>query len=414
MKDFLFKKVGNTSKYVARDFIFAGIISLLLVLTIRFFTNTTPPIHDAVYYVQMAQYGIIGTDNLAAPFIYRFATPMIVRGISALFTITIDNGFGIIAFVSALSLLFLTFLFTRNLGYNYLASMTSTGVIAFSFYHCKYSLFFPTMIDIEAYVLFLIALWMLIKRRFILCVLVSAIGVLFKEFLLIPPALMIIVLIIEFRSSRSSRQLMLIIYTIFFVGIFFILPRLLIPIKKGLDFQDIHHFPETVRLKMMLQKPFNLYKDINILFSWFSYWLPTLILSTPERTNYAWIKLKDMRSVLIIYLLLVLIFTMYGGENISIFVTYSFVAQIILIATFVEYGITTWEILYLFGALIIFNRIFSHVPLPRDDFYGYADFYGGWSSLVTMQTLYRFIELYGYFVVIVLIRKILNLRKLRK
>jgi hypothetical protein len=79
-----------------------------------------------------------------------------------------------------------------------------------------------------------------------------------------------------------------------------------------------------------------------------------------------------------------------------IFVTYAFVAQIMVLSMMFESGIAWYEITFLFIALVIYNRLWYAIPLPADDFYGFVELYGGWSSLVTANTLYRFLELFGF------------------
>ena len=58
------------------------IVAIVLVIIINRFTNTMPPINDAIYYVNMGEEGIIGNDDLVAPFAYRPGVPILSKIIS--------------------------------------------------------------------------------------------------------------------------------------------------------------------------------------------------------------------------------------------------------------------------------------------------------------------------------------------
>ena len=405
----LFKKIpaqlkpGTTGEYSV-----GFIIACLIVIILRITTNTSSPFNEAIYYTDMAQNGFVGNSHLAAPFAYRPIVPLVVHIITLLFGISTINGFIIIATLSAVLLLFLTFLFVRNLGGSLTTSLVAMGVIGCSFYHVKYPLFIPSMVDVEAYVLMLLAMWALLKKKFILCALISMVGVLFKEFLLIPPFIMILILLKESFDRRSLHNMILILFTIIVVGISFALPRMLLHIPDAMDFQEIHRYPGNVRWRMMMRTPFDYLNSINVLFAMLSYWFPTILLATSNRIRHAKDRLREKGIYIIIYIALVILFTIFGGTNHSIFITYSFVAQAFIIMLFVDRGIYLWEIIFLFGAMIIFNRLFYPIPLPSDNFYNFIEFYGGWSSLVTWHSMARLLELTGFVAVNVMLRKILS------
>lgn len=66
-----------------------------------------------------------------------------------------------------------------------------------------------------------------------------------------------------------------------------------------------------------------------------------------------------------------------------------------ILSTVIDRGIGWYELVYFLVALLLFNKIYSFVPLPAQDFYGYIEFYGGWPSLLTPKTLFRFLETTG-------------------
>ncbi len=368
---------------------------IALVIIIKMMTNLTPPVNDAIYYVDMAEHGVAGNDHLAAPFAYRPAVPMIVRALHALFSVTIPEGFRLLVLVSAVALLFLTFLFSRTLDTGIAASLIPTVAVAFSFFHIKFPLFLPTMVDIEASVLMLAAMWSLLMRNYGIALALSCVGLLFKEFLVIPPLLMAIGFIIKYFRTRSPDALVWSVSIIVAVGVCVILPRALLPIQQNYDFQEIHRFPPQVRLKMFLRTPLDYFKDANLIFSALSYWLPVLMLLTRKRIRDAWEWLGDNRRFFVLYLTLVFLLALYGGTNLMIFVTYSLAAQIMILAFIAGRGLFWYEVIYFALTLFFFNKLYASIPLPSQDFYSYIEFYGGWSSLLTPRTLFRLIELTG-------------------
>jgi hypothetical protein len=175
-----------------------------------------------------------------------------------------------------------------------------------------------------------------------------------------------------------------------------ITPRILLPINDRFDFQEFHRNPPGLRLKWLVQTPLDYLRDINLVFSWLSFLLPIIILGSKERLRLVWKQLAERRWLVVLYFVLVFGLTMYGGTNTMIFVTYAFVGQILVLSVMIEGGIAWYEVTFLFISLVIYNRLWSYIPLPADDFYGFVELYGGWSSLVTPQTLYRFLELFGF------------------
>jgi hypothetical protein len=322
--------------------------------------------------------------------------PLLLHGAKNLIGLPPLEGFRLLARLSAVSLLFFTFAFLRSQGFALTISIFSMAVVAGSFYQVKFPLFFSTLVDIEAYVMMILGMWSLFKKKYLLTIVLSSIGVFFKEFLIIPSILLVATLVQQRYYAQSPRYKVLLLCAIIIPVLCAITPRILLPINDRFDFQEFHRNPPGLRLKWLVQTPLDYLRDINLVFSWLSFLLPIIILGSKERLRLVWKQLAERRWLVVLYFVLVFGLTMYGGTNTMIFVTYAFVGQILVLSVMIEGGIAWYEVTFLFISLVIYNRLWSYIPLPADDFYGFVELYGGWSSLVTPQTLYRFLELFGF------------------
>ena len=147
--------------------------------------------------------------------------------------------------------------------------------------------------------------------------------------------------------------------------------------------------------------PLDGHRIFNILYAAVSYWLPTLLLLTRARFNVLWADLGrlNLRAICGIYLLLVLLATLYGGTNIFIFVSYSVAVQAVVLALLFRQGVGVAETIYVLLVMLLYNKILLDIPMPDVDFDAYMNFYGGWSSRVNMASVVRFLEC-GVFVAI--------------
>jgi hypothetical protein len=389
-------------------FLYALLVAIPVLLLIDARTNTTPPRWDAVYYVDIAESGLTGTPNRVAPFAYRPGMPLVSRGISTLLGVSIEDGFRIVGWTCALLFMMGIFALSRNFTTDYRHALLPMIVLVFSFYHVKFPMFFPTLVDVSAYALIVVAFWALITKRFLLCLVVSGIGLLFKEFLLIPLVLLVLQAGGEFLRTRSGLSLVKLSVALVAGAGAVLVPRLVIPVTRTMQFVDPLNDPST--LGRLISAPLDGSRLLNIAFASVSYWLPTILLLTRHRLGALWTELRrrDLLVVCGAYLILVFLLTLYGGTNIAVFVSYAAPVQAVVLALLYRQGVGIAETIYVILATLTYNRILLNIPDPAISFDAYIDFYGGWSSRVNSATALRLLECVAFVAIGALIRIVVH------
>lgn len=330
--------------------------------------------------------------------------PLASRAVASVLSVSIENGFRIVGWISAISLLIAIFTLSRCFTENGLHALAPMVILGLSATHIKFPLFCYTFVDVAAYPLIVLAFWALVTNRPNLCLAISSIGVFFKEFLAIPLVLVILQTGLTYWRSRSRRDFLRFAVAAGIGMSVVLIPRLCIPVNDTVQFLDPLNRPRSL---WNLFAPLDEFRVFNVMYAAAGYWLPTLLLLTRARFNRAWADLRGFRlRVMAIYLFLVLLLTMYGGTNISIFVSYSVAVQVIVLALFFRYGVSLVEVAYVIVVMLLYNKIALHIPQPRDAFDAYIDFYGGWSSRVTLPTLMRSIELVVYIILGICVRTV--------
>src|ERR1035437_8619386 len=99
--------------------------------------------------------------------------------------------------------------------------------------------------------------------------------------------------------------------------------------------------------------------------------------------------------------------TMYGGNDIYLFVGYTLPILLLVMAVLVDRGTPRpWELILVFAVLILFNRIGAHIPTYEEDGDGLLDFYGGYGTEVRLRSVLRFAEIWAYVGVFNLLRMV--------
>jgi hypothetical protein len=372
------------------QYFYAIVIALALVCLIKARTNEmSQPLWDGAYYVDMAANGIVGNPNLVAPFAYRPGMPLISGMIADLFLVSTEDGFRIVVFASSVLFLLSIFALTREFTNDFRHALLTMVILGLSSTHVKIPLFFFTLVDVFAYFLIVLAFHAMIKKRLNLCLIISSIGLFFKEFLAIPLFIVILIKGYRFVKSRSTKDI--VDFTVSMgIGLAVIgIPRIFIRVSHTDQFLDPLNDIRT--LKILISAPLDEARVFNIIHGMFGYWLPTFCLLTRQRFIRVWTELGDIKlKVMSIYLLLVLFLSLYGGVNILVFVGYSVVAQAIVLTLLFRRGVRKVEIIYVVCVLILYNKILLHVPQPQICFDTYLDFFGTAGSRVTVTTLMRF------------------------
>ena len=347
---------------------------------------------DFKRYINMAEDGILGNTDLVSPYAYRFLPPLIVRSITTTFGLSTDTGFRIVAYIGTVSQLFSIFLLARTLGFAFRTGIIVLLVMAFSMFNIKFLLFDIYRPDHLAYPLVTLAVYALIRRRIPLLLVTTLVGLQIREFLIIPALVYLVGLWSTWLRERSARirtQAVLVTGLLFFAVL---VPRLLIPVRASSQFVDPLNNPRS--LPTLITAPLNIKRDINLVFVTAAYLLPSVLLCTRARGRDIAGRLKPFNALLAVYTGCVLLLAMYGGTDLTRFVSYLFIPQLFVLGHLLEKKVSIVEAAYMLLAVFVFNRIMFQIPIWDLD--AYLDCYGGYSDRVNISTLYRCAELLVY------------------
>ncbi|MFO1011008.1 MAG: hypothetical protein U1F29_13170 [Planctomycetota bacterium] len=377
-----------------REFLVALALAALWILGVDLLTNSTPPLWDAVSYVDVARRGLFGNEHLVAPFAYRPGVPLLARAVAALSGADVLVGFEVVTRVASFATLLLAWRLARALGAGRGPSLGLQAVVALSFFHLKLPLFFPTLVDAGAYPFLLGAMLAIVARRPWTALAIALVGLLFKEFLLVPCGLLAWSALRERRFARAALVVLL-------TGAVFLGTRAAIRVERSQQFLDLSSLESVwIYARWTLLK---WERDVNLAFSLASYLLPMLLLATRERWS-AWrASAVRARAPWGLALGLVLLLALYGGTNVSTFVSYALPVQLAVLSVFAAAGIARAEFVFVLLALAVFNRVALPLPVPEADLaqpssLAYLDVYAGWGSRLTHATLARTLELGAWIV----------------
>jgi hypothetical protein len=401
------------SWFKSHDTTLAAALALLLVGALLACAGHTEPTNDGLHYLDMALRGVGNTGGLAAPFAYRPAVPLIAGAIAAITGIPVERGFLIVALLSSWGLLFTTYLLARASGTGPVVGLLIVTVVSLSFFAIKFHLAAPTRIDIEGLFLTTAAFLQIIRKRYGWALAISALGLLFKEFLLIPGLLVIGIQLRESNRTRTIEPLISALFAACLLLVCFLIPRIIIPVTSGYgenlrwDLSDAKHLGYLQNLRYLLFTRFDPAKLINLVFSLVSFWLPSILLFTPTRARTLKHRLASRVFPASLFMLFLAGLALIGGTNIMIFVVYSTPILVLVLAAQFEAEIHPLEIASMAGAVMIFNRIpvvITGNRLPEE----IMGFYGGWWSQIDETTLMRSGEIALAVLVIAFVRFILR------
>lgn len=373
-----------------------------------------------VCYLDMASNGVIGNNHLVSPFAYSLAVPLIVRALAHLLHLPATTAFHLCAYMACIAFIIACFYFARAAGAAVVSAALTAVTLALNFNIVKWAVFSRVMIDIYIYPLILLSFWLILRKRFYACLAVSGIGLLFKEFMLLPLLTQAAALMVRKRQNFPGRQWRkdlvtpLLITFLVLLGCF-VLPRVLIHVERTTsDFAGvapIDPFHNFASLRRLYSYPANIGRDFNIVFAYLSWWLPALLLLDGRRLRLVWDRLHPYRLVCGLFLGLHFLLVMYGGMNLDIFASYSLPILILVLTVLLEKGgVQRWEVILMVLLVVLFNRIWMYIPLPQQDLRTYLTFYGGFDDLVTRRSLFRMAELLMYVAGAGTLRALLDVR----
>lgn len=398
---------GSRWARVLRAYLPAAAAAIALTLVVDLATNATPPRWDGLYYVDMAERGLAGNPNLIAPFAYRPVMPLASGAVARLLSTSVENGFRVVGWSSILAFLVLVFGLARSIGGGSAReALAVMALVGLSWQHVKFPLFFPTLVDVAAYPVVVAAFWALLAGRDALCLGLAGAGLLLKEFLVVPWLLLLARqgrALGRLRSSAAAGRLA----ASAAVGIVVLaLPRMLLDVRASVQFVDPIRNPAS--LGRLLEVPLDPLRLLNVAYAFIGYWLPALLLAT--RARLAGVR-DDLRAAGALapccgFAALVLLLTLFGGDNIAVFASYSAPVLALVLALLLRRGVGAAEVAWAVAAVAAYNLVPLPIPSPETARAAYIDFYGGWASRVTPRSLLRLLECALFVLVAVGIRRL--------
>jgi hypothetical protein len=381
-----------------RDFLWIVFISALITAGLDLLTNsidTKKYAWDFVYYIAMAKDGF-QAQPMASPFAYRYLTPLLVNGITKISSLSIENGFLVIAYFGAIAQLTGIFFFTNWLTQSRKGAYLAMFVTAFSLFNVKFLLFDIYRPDHLAYALILLQTYFAFEKKFLPLLITTIIASQIREFNIIP---LVAYLFATWRADERPANIRRIFFSALFVLPAIILPRVLIHVTE--NYQIVGLSPNGILTALFL--PLMPAIDINFLFSLLAYFLPLLFIADLKtiRATLAGLP-NDQRRYLYAYTLLVLILSFFGGTDFFRFATFLFLPQILLIGLIAPQK-SNLQIGAMLAVTFIFNLIW--LPFPIWDKNQYLDFYGAFALRLNWATLYRILEGLAFIFLGVLLRK---------
>ena len=373
--------------YVAIAIIIA--ISILDILTNSIDINKYR--WDFIFYIDIAQHGL-RLHDVSAPFIYRYATPMLAYYLHHVLGMGLYLSFKILAYIGLFLQLYGLFLFIRYHLKSLKAAIVSTTVVYLSVFNVKFLLFDPFRPDIFAYAFIIASVYAFFSYRYYLLLLLTLVGLQFREFVIVPMLAWISTLAFSFKTQMLKKYVIAVVIVVL-VGI--ILPReIFVPIQ---NFQFINSLAD-VRMKCFS----DIYRYYNWLYTITAYLLPTLMVLTKERIVMLTSLIKKKEAVFLTsYTLLIVILSFFGGTDFMRFVTYLFIPQAIILGYLVQ-DLSKLELYGMLLVTLLFNK--TYMPIPMDSVTNYLDWYGGWHNRVNSATMLHIAEICLAIVFISLIR----------
>ena len=367
-----------------REILWVIFLSSIIVLVLDILTNsidTQKNTWDFLYYIALAKDGF-NAHPLASPFAYRYLVPFLVHGLSFL-GLTIECGFGLVAYFGAIAQLTSIFFFVDWLSGSRKGAYLAMGITALSLYNVKFLLFDVYRPDHLAYALILLQTYLAFKRKFVPLLLTTLLASQIRELNIIP---LIAYLFMILRDEDRNLLIRQAVISIVLLLPAIVLPRILIPVTENYQIVDLSKNGLITALLLPLIPSVS----VNFIFSIVAYLIPLLFIADPKSIFDTFTKLpKFQQRYLTAYTFLVLFLSFYGGTDFFRFATFLFLPQIILIGMIAP-ETSNLQIGLMMVSVFVFNRIWMH--FPDWDVEKYRDFYGGFSLRLNASTFYRILE----------------------
>jgi hypothetical protein len=322
-----------------------------------------------------------------APYAYRPLTPLLAGWIMRTFGFSAWRAFKQIAWAGAAFNLVTLCWLLRQAGRRFSTCLFVIAIIALGHYQVKFLFFDPFRPDHLAFPLINLTYLALWADLFLPAVLVVSLGLLAREFLLLPVGA-------HLAAAWQKKTKWLPAALVAAAGLAILaLTRRLIPVSGHEDYVSYSSLGELGR--SIISVPLDWRRTLNLIYCLLAYLLPLGMLFTKDRWRVMWTGLGDRRVWLSAHAALTLLLALYGGTDLARFVVYLYLPLAFALGGVLEEGSVSWsEKVLIFTAVIIFNRI--PWPYPTASLDAYLDFYGGYHNRLNLASALRWMELAGW------------------
>ncbi len=380
-------------------------VAILAVLLIRMSTPIAKPMTDGLEYLKVASAGLQPQAQLGAPFVYRFAVPLLVHGITLLTGAEPAFVFQMVALTASVLLLVAVYVVALVAGARREHALLIMMLLASSLFMVRFPLYCPYDVDLEACLVACIVFALLLRGLRGTALAIALVGLLFKEFLLAPLVAIIGLYFEQYIRERATKPLRWTLVTIVLTVVVFLLPRLLIPVTYGFGAiirlktpapSQTMYFSE---LRTLLAWPPDFGTALNILLSLASFCLPALMLITPQRGRMLWEKLGANRTLIVLWMLTVVLLMAIGGTKTMVFAVYSAPVLVLVVSLLLRGGVGKMEIGTALIGTLFFNRMMFNFGMPDAEPGPAIAFYGAYWHTINEITAWRFAEICGWVLV---------------
>jgi hypothetical protein len=342
--------------------------------------NTVRFTWDFVHYIDMAENGVLGNPGLIAPYAYRPLPSMLAGLLSDALGRSTYTGFRMLAYAGLIGQLVLAFvlarLFITRPGRRFWGAFAVMLLTAGAGYSARFYLFDVFRPDPLAFPLILLGMIGLVQgercraagagagRWAALVIGSSMIGVLMREFALLPAALLIAALLRQAWRTRRAGPLLQAGLAALLTGAALAAPRLLLSIARSDQLLDHMALGDVLTLWP---------RNLNVVLGLALPFLPVVILLAAGSARAGLAALRGMRLLLALYFAGVAVLTIVGGTDISRFTAYLVIPVIIISAALIDAGARALLVLFAVLAQLAFYRALAVVPMWSLD--AYLDYY---------------------------------------
>jgi len=342
---------------------------------------------DFNHYILMAERGLMGNPELVSPYAYRPLTPLLASWLMRTCGFSAWRAFKLIAWAGAVLNLLTLYALLQRSGRRFGTCLWVMGVTALSHYQVKFLFFDPFRPDHLAFPLINLAYLAWWAELFLPAAMVISIGLLAREFLLLPLG----AFLADTLAERCQWQPAALIAAAGLAVL--VLTRWLIPVSGHEDYIRLTSLSGLA--KSLLSVPLDWRRMLNLLYCLLAELLPLGMLFTAQRWRAMWSGLGQRRVWLAAHAALTVLLALYGGTDLARFAVYLYLPLAFALAGMLENEeVSVAEKILMLAGVVIFNRIPWSYPTASLE--AYLDFYGGYHNRLSLAGALRWAELFAW------------------